>query len=92
MATHKGICLVVSVKCTENDQWPHVILNPEKPLLSWHPPTIIVLIIQQVVIGDQMTCKNIRGCKLWRASEAHPKDRLTWSCEMPGVHYLGMYD
>ena len=28
MATHKGICLVVSVKCTENGQWPHVILNP----------------------------------------------------------------
>ena len=28
MATYKGICLVVSVKCTENGQWPHVILNP----------------------------------------------------------------
>ena len=28
MATRKGICLVVSVKCTENGQWPHVILNP----------------------------------------------------------------
>ena len=28
MATYKGICLVVSVKCTENSQRPHVILNP----------------------------------------------------------------
>jgi hypothetical protein len=42
--------------------------------------------IQQIVVGDQLTCKNIRGCKLWRMTENHPKDRLSWSCETPGVH------
>ena len=28
MATHKGICPIVSVKCTEHGQCPHVIFNP----------------------------------------------------------------
>ncbi len=33
-----------------------------------------------------MTCKNIRGCKLWRQSELRVKDRLAWACEVPGKH------
>ena len=45
MATHKGICLVVSVKCTENGQWPHVILNPALELTTkayiWARPFLV---------------------------------------------------
>ena len=37
-----------------------------------------------MVVGDQLTCKVIRGCKLWRATEKHPKDRLSWARETPG--------
>jgi hypothetical protein len=40
------------------------------------------------VIGDQLTCKNIRGCKLWRQPEIDPIERLTWANEIPGVHFL----
>lgn len=39
-------------------------------------------------MGDQLTCKNIRGCKLWRATEPHSKDRLTWARETPGEHHV----
>ena len=44
----------------------------------------IVLHVQQIVIGDQLTCKCIRGCKLWREPEVDPKERLTWVNEIPG--------
>ena len=40
------------------------------------------------MIGDQLTCKNIRGCKLWRQPEIDPTERLTWTNEIPGVHFL----
>ena len=40
------------------------------------------------MIGDQLTCKNIRGCKLWRQPENDPKERLTWANEIPGVHFF----
>lgn len=33
-----------------------------------------------------MTCKNIRGCKLWRVTESDPKNRLSWCLETPGGH------
>ena len=36
-----------------------------------------------MVVGDQLTCKVIRGCKLWRMSEPEIKDRLVW-VEIPG--------
>ena len=36
--------------------------------------------------SDQLTCKNIRGCKLWRATEPLSKDRLSWARETPGGH------
>ena len=42
----------------------------------------------QLVIGDQLTCKNIRGSKLWRVSEVNVTDRLTWAHETPGRLYL----
>lgn len=39
---------------------------------------------QQIVVGDQMTCKNIRGSKLWRQTEINAMDRLGWVNEVPG--------
>ena len=39
----------------------------------------------KVVIGDQMTCKNIRGGKLWRQSEIHSINKLSWVKEIPGT-------
>lgn len=42
----------------------------------------------QIVVGDQLTCKNIRGCKLWRQPEVDPKERLGWAKEMPGGYLL----
>lgn len=39
-----------------------------------------------LVVGDQLTCKNIRGCKLWRQPEIDPKERLGWANEIPGEH------
>ena len=32
-----------------------------------------------------MTCKNIRGSKLWRQTEIHAMDRLAWANEIPGM-------
>ncbi len=46
---------------------------------------IYTCIHMQIVIGDQLTCKVIRGCKLWRQYEVDKKDRLAWANEMPGV-------
>lgn len=40
----------------------------------------------QTLVGDQMTCKVIRSCKLWRQTEVDPKDRLTWAHEVPGTY------
>ena len=39
----------------------------------------------QVVIGDQLTCKNLRSSKIWRQPESIEKDKLTWACESPGM-------
>ncbi len=41
--------------------------------------------IMQVVIGDQLSCKNIRGSKLWRQTEVKPIDTLKWAHETPGI-------
>ena len=38
----------------------------------------------KVVVGDQLTCKVIRGCKEWRQSESDIKERLAWVNETPG--------
>ena len=43
-------------------------------------------IIIQAVIGDQLTCKNIRSSKMWRQPEIESKDRLGWACESPGMY------
>ena len=45
---------------------------------------------KQIVVGDQLTCKVIRGCKLWRwrQGEIEHKDRLSWANEVPGVVYF----
>ena len=37
-----------------------------------------------MVVGDQLTCKVIRGCKEWRLSEPDIKERLIWVNETPG--------
>ena len=47
-----------------------------------------VHIYMQLVTGDQLTCKNIRGSKLWKASEVNVTDRLTWAYETPGRLHL----
>ena len=40
---------------------------------------------KQVVIGDQLTCKNLRAIKAWTMSEHEPKYRLHWANEVPGI-------
>ena len=40
----------------------------------------------QVVVGDQLTCKNIRGAKLWRCPELNVIDQLKWANEVPGIY------
>lgn len=40
--------------------------------------------IMQIVIGDQLTCKIIRGARRWRESDITRKDRLEWALEVPG--------
>ena len=41
-----------------------------------------------MIVGDQLTCKVIRGCKLWRMSEPEVKDRLVWANETPGGYIV----
>ena len=41
-------------------------------------------LILQIAVGDQLTCKVIRGSKSWRSPEADPKDQLVWANEVPG--------
>ena len=38
----------------------------------------------QVVVGDQLTCKNVRGAKRWRASDLTDLEQLNWANEVPG--------
>ena len=47
--------------------------------------------IMQVFVGDQLTCKNIRGAKLWRAPEINPENRLQWANETPGMYKMCVY-
>ncbi|XP_078677638.1 uncharacterized protein LOC144914079 [Branchiostoma floridae x Branchiostoma belcheri] len=43
----------------------------------------------QLVIGDQATCKNIRGAKRLRQDDAGPLEKLGWAKESPGdFHFL----
>ena len=46
-------------------------------------------------MGDQLTCKNIRGAKLWRCPELNVIDQLKWANELPGMSmyiYMTMYE
>lgn len=45
----------------------------------------------QVVVGDQLTCRNIRSSKLWRQVEVMHKDKLTWANEMAGSYAVDIY-
>ena len=38
----------------------------------------------KVVVGDQLTCKNIQAMKTWTQSEVEPRHRLQWAHEVPG--------
>ena len=38
----------------------------------------------KVAIGDQLTCKNMRGAKLWQLPKINPVHRLQWVNEVPG--------
>ena len=38
-----------------------------------------------MVVGDQLTCKNIRGVKFWRKPEIRPENTLSWVKEIPGT-------
>lgn len=42
------------------------------------------IVCMQAIVGDQLTCKTIRGAKRWRLPEVEPKDQLTWAHEIPG--------
>ena len=44
----------------------------------------LTLLLFQVVVGDQLTCKNIRAMKAWTQTEVEPKNRLQWAHEVPG--------
>ena len=35
-------------------------------------------------MGDQLTCKNIRGAKRWAAGETDKVNQPQWVCEVPG--------
>lgn len=48
-----------------------------------HP--VWILIVAQILVGDQMTCKNIRGSKRWRVSEVEEVQQFKWACEVPGI-------
>lgn len=37
-------------------------------------------------MGDQLTCKNLRGAKKWAAGETSHVNELQWVCEVPGEH------
>jgi hypothetical protein len=39
----------------------------------------------QIVVGDQLTLKNIRASKLWRQAEVESHNRLSWVNEVPGT-------
>ena len=41
-----------------------------------------------IIVGDQLTCKNIRASKLWRQPEVDVKDRLTWANELQVINIL----
>lgn len=45
----------------------------------------LTITILQGVVGDQLTCKNIRGAKRWRASDITDLDQLKWANEVPGM-------
>ena len=45
-----------------------------------------ILYNSQIITGDQLTCKNIRGAKRWVQSEIDPLFRLKWANESPGKH------
>lgn len=38
-----------------------------------------------MVIGDQLTCKNVRASRRWRQPEQDIKDRFTWAKEVAGI-------
>lgn len=37
-----------------------------------------------MVVGDQLTCKNIRAMKTWVQTEVESTQRLQWAHEVPG--------
>ena len=43
------------------------------------------------MVGDQLTCKVIRGSKSWRSPEPDPKDKLVWANEVPGKLHVHVY-
>lgn len=43
--------------------------------------------MEQVLVGDQLTCKNIRAIKAWTLTETEQKQRLQWAHEVPGKYY-----
>ena len=52
------------------------------------PHSIISLLLWQMVVGDQLTCKNVRSSKRWRQPEVNVQDRLSWAKEVPGNEHV----
>lgn len=61
--------------------------KPEARRITVHICRILIqgtIFTLQLVLGDQLTCKCIRGAKVWRQAEREPKDTLSWAKEIPG--------
>ena len=57
---------------------------PEVPPL--HPVQKSEIVPMKLLFkDDQLTCKVIRGCKVWRSPEPDPVDKLIWANEIPGM-------
>ena len=44
----------------------------------------------QIIVGDQMTCKNIRSARSLVQAEISPVKRLKWANEVPGIYCMAL--
>ena len=49
-----------------------------------------MFVFLQIVVGDQMTCKNIRSARLLVQPEINPVKQLKWAHEIPGLILFSM--
>ena len=59
-----------------------------KPIVSElknTPVFLFIVLLRKAVVGDQLTCKNIRGARRIRQPERRVLERLQWAKESPGI-------